>query len=85
MQHAGARWKGNQGLMTHLYLILEDVGLSVVDVFAYRDLMQLDVQNKREVVLVDVDLLYLFDQKEGVDDNVSRNRTSVEMTAEEDE
>lgn len=42
-------------------------------VFTYEDSMQREVQNKRKVLIEDVDLPQISDEKEGADDNVLRN------------
>lgn len=42
--------------------------------------MQYDVQNKREVLQGDLDLLHVTDEKEPGDDNESMNTVTVEIT-----
>lgn len=60
-------------------MIPEDVELNGAVALAYADSMQCDVQNNREALLVDVDLLYPFDEKEHTDDKTSNNTVTVQM------
>lgn len=84
-QNGVGGWKENHGMRYHLYLFSEDVELKFAVAFAYGDSMQRGVQNKREDLLGDMDFLYLPDEKERADTDVSKNMSSVEMTGERDE
>lgn len=64
-QHRGSVWKANHGLRCHLCLTPGNVNLKDSMPFAYGDLMQRDIQNKRQVLLSYVDPLYLSNEKGG--------------------
>lgn len=50
--------------------------------FVYIDSMQIEVENKREVLLDDVDPLYIYKLQEGACDTVPRNKVTGLMTRE---
>lgn len=50
--------------------------------FAYRDSMPREVWNNRQVLLGDVDQMYMSDEKDCSNSSVSKNRIDVEMTEE---
>lgn len=66
MQHADGERKGNYSLQFHFYPISEDVDPEDAVLFAYGDYMQCEGPNKREIILGDVDLFYLSDEKEAL-------------------
>lgn len=53
--------------------------------FAYGGWKKCKRHNKGDILLVDVDLLYMSDEKEGPDDYVSRNTGTTKMTCGGDE
>lgn len=65
-------------------LNLEDVYLRYAIAFAYRDLMHRNGLSEGEVFLCDEHLFYMSDGKQGFDDNVPRNTTTVERIGEGD-
>lgn len=85
MQHSAGVWNGSHGLIIHLYLISEGAALKDAVVVAYKNSMQRVVQNKHEVLLGDVDPLYMFAEKEGSDDNLFTSTISIEVTRYGDE
>lgn len=52
--------------------------------FLYADLMQLDMQNNREVHFDDVGRLYMSNEKEAAVDNMSTSTATLEVTGGED-
>lgn len=58
----------------------EYVNLRHAAAFVYRDSMQREMQNKCEVILSDVDLLYMSTEKECADDNKSKSTVTVKLT-----
>lgn len=52
---------GDLGLTYHLYLIPEEVDLKDAVGLVYGDLMQPEGRNKRDVLLGDMDRLYVFE------------------------
>lgn len=66
----------------HLYQIPEEVDWKDAVWFAYVDSMQRGARNKLELLLGDVDSLYMFDEKRGAGHDFSRNTISVEMIEE---
>lgn len=61
------------GLRHHLYLLLEEVELRDALAIAFGPFLQRKLRSKGEVLLCHVNPLYVADEKEGVDDKVSRN------------
>lgn len=53
--------------------------------FAYGDSVQRNAQNKLEALLGDACLSYLYDEKEGDDDNGSWDTTTEKMTPENED
>lgn len=85
VRHADGGWNEIHDLQYQLYLIRRDVYLQYTVPFAYPDLTQRVVQNKRETFLVHVDLSCAFGEKEGTDDPMSRNMVTAEMIGDVDE
>lgn len=58
----------------------ESVDVMDAVAFLYDASMPCKVLNRRKVLLDDEDWIYIFDEEEGADDNVSRSVIRVEMT-----
>lgn len=84
-ERSARRWgvEGNHGFGYHLYLICDDIEMK--DTSAYTNSMQRSVYDQREVHPGDVGTSYMLVEKEGADDDMSRNTVTVEMIEEVDE
>lgn len=70
------------GSRNHLYLIPENVTLNDSFAFSYGASMWSDVQNKRKMPLGDGDPLYMSDESDAGDYNVSSHSVTVDMAEE---
>lgn len=82
LRHASGGWKENYSLRHQLFLIPEYVVLKGPVAFVYGDSIPCDVHSKRQALLGDVAYLYLSDEEESVDNNISGKMVTVEMTEE---
>lgn len=79
-QHADGGWKGSNGLGYHMNLIPKDEDYRDVVAFSFERSMQLEMQNKRKALRRVVAPLYMFNENDGADDNLSWCTSGAEMT-----
>lgn len=85
VQYVGDGRKANHGVRNPVHRILEDMDLKDVVAFSYNNSKQIDVRNKRKVLLGNVNPLYLSDENENADDSMSKTKDTANMTEEGDE
>lgn len=85
VQQAGGGPMGSGGLQCHLYLNSKDTNMKDAIAFVYSDSIQGEVRNNRDVLLSDVIVLRVRDQKESIQEKMSLGTISVEITGEGDE
>lgn len=78
MQHACGGWKANHALWCHLYLVPRDTELKDAIAIADGDSMQRYVQNNRNVLWCNLNLLRMSDKKEAADDIETTSTISVD-------
>lgn len=84
-QYAGGGWKRNHWLRHHVYPTPRDVKVKDAVAFVFDDLMQHDVQNKREGFPGYLHPLFMSDERGRADDSVSRNINIVGMAGKGEE
>lgn len=84
VQHGGGALKENQCMQFISYRIPEFVELKNALLFAYRDAMQRNIQNKLKLVMGSIDPMYMSESKEGSEDDASRNPATVSIRGESD-
>lgn len=84
LQWDSGGWNRKHRLRYPLYPIPEDMNPKSESVFGNGVSAQREVQNKRKALMGDVDPLFTSDEKDHVDDSVSRLMVAELKTGEED-
>lgn len=79
------RWKGNHRFRYLLYKITKDIDRKNTAALEYGNSIQREVQNERELLSSDVHHLYISNEKDCSDKNVSKNKITLKMIGKVDE